>query len=717
MGVFTLGLMKGMGDRVVQHYDAQARAKAEQEKLDKQLENERKLAEFRAEKEKENLTFRVGAETQQQMATLAYQEQAATRQQSARIKEESAAKIAEKEAESARVFGVRALDGPKAGQIVSTDYDGQTRPLDFVEINERIEEMREEDPTRGIALPASYQISQPKTDKATEVRTPFATVTFTDQPIENGPLVERTAQFKPVDKDQFPNNPVSFAQANFLETVGTLSRNPALMKKLREEGPNGPHVKQILGGLKKYVTTKDFVKALSVGPSANKDGLVIANPFGVSAFKGSNFFDNEEDANFYELAILRPLVNASEDTVKRMRGVAKQIKYSYDASNNFIEPDSAKWKWATIDDPTGQKVLDPVDHQRAIEIGKLAGMSDLDILGIAGSTGKGEAVFDMLYDRREEFANVITRNDVGVILPTSNLQNFLTETLSESGIGNVDDQIRFVQAFMNAPAVTRPERVVSGASGELTIVGADASYKKMYGITPKEYAKRAQAAKRAKELATKAMELLQSGQADVTIVGSLIKTLGGAQDIGRSLANLAASYNFGSEEQQKQFLENSRQITEAVNKGGMIEGNKLLDLLSVQLGYALASAYQGGGEGRAISDADVKLGLQAAGLDRKLTSNNPGAISNLKAIISEMSKSEAVYRNYGIAQGKRDFEAVYMYDQMVSDRVQDLNTLAVQSLGRFGFKEEEQANVEVVEETTAPNGTKIKRVAKPAFAK
>ena len=177
MGVFTLGLMKGMGDRLVQHYDAQAKAQAEADKLEKQLENEKKIAEFKAEKERENLEFRTGAETQQQMATLAFQEQATLRQQAERIKAESAATIAEKEAESARIFGVRALDGPMAGQIVSTDYEGKTRPLDFVEINERIQQMREKDPTRGIALPASYQISQPKTDKATEVRLPFATVT------------------------------------------------------------------------------------------------------------------------------------------------------------------------------------------------------------------------------------------------------------------------------------------------------------------------------------------------------------------------------------------------------------------------------------------------------------------------------------------------------------------------------------------------------------
>jgi len=678
MNIFGLGFIRGASDQYVKSKAADAEAERDQAKLDKELENKRKIAKMEAAQERKNLEYKLTEEGKAAEKLKKMEITAEKERDTAKIKAERDADIFKKQEEQNRVFGVMAMEGPKAGSVVPTTYVGQTRPLTFEEVNARIGVLQKESPTGGIALPATWQYTTPKGKTGDEFNPVMGSLSWNQNMGEGMAPTPRVLNLRRDDPKTY-KNAEGVATGNFVGVVRQIASQPELVQQLMKEGPDGENMTQIRGALKQYVNSADFIKSLRSGPSANKDYLVVTNPFTSAGYGGSNFFRDPEQARWYEQNILKPLITGTEDEIRKMMGIPKEYNFEYDETNQMIVPNTKNWEWATSPDNMGNNQLDKTIHKDAVAVAKAAGKDDFDVLRVLGKSDKARSVLKKLPAKRQMIQSLLNRDENGRVNITTDLSTAITNELADANITNTRDQIEFVRLHLNGDKVEKPAKLRYGANELSTATASDEAYKKMYGITPADYQKKAMAAKRAADLATQAQGLIVDGYADATAVGRLIRVLGGAQDIATSLANLAGAFNLSDAESRARFQDNATQITQLVDAGGKVAGQNLLNLLRVQLGYQLASAYQGGGEGRSISDADVKMGLAAAGLDQRIGDTNIGAATNLESIANNMRKAEAVYSGYASTQSRADFEATYIYDNAYGGYAKDLTALIVKS--------------------------------------
>lgn len=714
MGVFGLGFIRGASDQYVKSKAADAEAEREQAKLDKELASKKALKEFELEKERENLQYKLTEEAKSAEKIKKMEIAAEEGRDVKKIQAQSAANIKEKQEQQNRVFGVMAMDGPSAGTVVPMGYSGQTRPLTFEEVNKRIGVLTSESPTGSIALPATWQYTTPKKGTTgSEFNPIMGTLSWNQNVGEGVPPVPRVLNLRRDDPKTY-KNAEGVATGNFVGTIRQIASQPELVKQLMAEGPDSENMTQIRGAIKQYVNSADFIKSLRAGPSANKDYLVVTNPFTSAGYGGSNFFRDPAEARWYEQNVLKPLITGTEEEVRKMMGIPPEYNFEYDETNQMIVPNTKQWEWATSPDGMGNNQLDKGIHKDAVALGKVSGKDDFDVLRIVGKSDKARSTLKKLPAKRQMIQALLNRDTNGRVNITTDLSTAITNEIADANIADVRDQIEFVRLHLDADKIEKPSKLRYGA-GELTTANAsDEAYKKMYGITPADYQKKAVAAKRAADLAEQARSLIVDGYADATAVGRLVRLLGGAQDIATSLSNLAGAFNLSDQESRDRFEKNATEITQIVNAGGKVAGQNLLRLLRVQLGYQLASAYQGGGEGRSISDTDVKMGLAAAGLDQELGDTNIGAATNLESIAANMRKAEAVYNAYGSTHTRADFEAAYIYDNAYGGYAKDLGALIVK--GTQGGMQPKVDPNKPVETKQAADGSTVEVLPDP-FAK
>jgi len=732
MNIFLAGMLKGGGDQFVRYKEAQAAQKARE----KELEAERN---FRTEERKAQQTFQAG---ESELTRQFQSEQTAEQAQNAQLlqwdqqdflldqethKTDEALRQAREEYQIK--MGDFALEGPLKGQIVHDPaYPFQTRPAtrgDYLRIGGG--EMKDygftvmPQGTIGTAITPSAKSgkgSSKEFDGIGEIVGTPATFDYrplgTDGKPSQASIPLNFNLYKPQDN----TNAQAIALARYSRLLDTLAK-PGFIDQIKNEAANGDTRNLVaLQNAMSSIPTRDFIASLATSGDS-KSGRRINNPFKKISLDA--YFPNEADRKWVAENVTGAITGLSRKNIGKLLGVAPELIQDYDAANVFFVPGTDKYGWA-MPELNGVAQLDKKGvWEPAAKVGNDAGMQDLTVIGtVSESTSPSDALkFISDPTERANFQKALsTARDpqTGVINVTNPvLREAVNRVVSNANGKTIEATVGFIRMMMKAPKVEQPETYTVGANEEIKINDFDERMKQNYGFSRKDYAKRGIAAQRVTDLAKLAHYLIVNKKADPTLVGNLKLAFRGVKDLAQGLSSLATEYQFESATARETFQENSSVLANILRKDPEdIDATSLLKVLRVQIGYAVAAAYQGGAEGRAISDADTQNGLKSSGLpeggmEMVFSGGRETAITNLKFLENSMQRDALIYTQYGKSLNQADFEATYIYDQSVS-RVRTLENMLVNMNSFPGEKEQQQQG----EEVTLPDGTKaIKK--KPKF--
>lgn len=254
----------------------------------------------------------------------------------------------------------------------------------------------------------------------------------------------------------------------------------------------------------------------------------------------------------------------------------------------------------------------------------------------------------------------------------------------------------------SAPAREMTEMVASPEGGKKPIWNV--TVKNYSGIDIEGARQRADSANQARKTIGTILELQEKLGARTDPIALLeLKIAGGLEAFGvvsGLLDNFSSALDssiiqgeVGSEEYKRnkqareETLNEISNLQKSLSRGGRIEANALARMLSLQLGYFMAGAVQGGGStGRNISDFDVRQNINALGIDSFATLT--AKRTNLLYLYDEMDQSYAIYDSYASSAGDiAQWQATQIYDDLMRGTHPDVGSL----LSRAGAITEKEA--------------------------
>ena len=407
---------------------------------------------------------------------------------------------------------------------------------------------------------------------------------------------------------------------------------------------------------------KALREALSVPSKDDKGNLVISNP--VDFYSISTMIPNEADQKFFMERVVAPSLGMGEQEIRRAMGVPDEISFTQDQVNNrIVIPNPENWEWATtIDEKTGKPRIRPEVYGTAMDVSKYSGYPLQQVLGIV-KDAKNPAMALKDISKTREMLNAGIYDSNGITMVTEDARKLVRSKLSENDLNNPEQGIQYVRTLIKDNPNARPSRIRMGSTGNMSFVYKNR--KENYGIDNKDAMQQAEAARKARAITDRMLELRSKGLGGVSLTSTFTRVAGGVQDIASALKELGSTYAFADPETEAAFYKNADEIAGYANMqmvtADSIQGQKLFDLLGEQLAYAMAAAYQGGGA-RTISDKDVAFQREVLGLTGLLASTT-GVEKNLQYIREEMDRTYAINNQYARSIDSEDFKAVYIYDQ------------------------------------------------------
>jgi hypothetical protein len=229
-----------------------------------------------------------------------------------------------------------------------------------------------------------------------------------------------------------------------------------------------------------------------------------------------------------------------------------------------------------------------------------------------------------------------------------------------------------------------------------------------YGMKPDEAMAQAQSAEKARKTIAVLLELQDMGARGDVIALARMKIAGAVEafgavsglldDLNATIEATPIQGELGSEEyvRNKEAREQTLNELSELKKnmstsedGSSIEAEALFRMLSLQLGYYMAGAVQGGGPtGRNISDFDVRNNVNAMQLDSIATKGSKRTI--LQYLYEEMDQTYAIANSYASSQHDfAKFRATQIYDQMVGGTHASVGSI-LQKVGLISPEEAEE---------------------------
>jgi len=171
------------------------------------------------------------------------------------------------------------------------------------------------------------------------------------------------------------------------------------------------------------------------------------------------------------------------------------------------------------------------------------------------------------------------------------------------------------------------------------------------------------------------------------VVSGLLDNFSSALDSSSIQGELGSEEYKRNKQAREETLNEISNLQKSLSRGGRIEANALARMLSLQLGYFMAGAVQGGGStGRNISDFDVRQNINALGIDSFATLT--AKRTNLLYLYDEMDQSFAIYDSYASSAGDiAQWQATQIYDDLMRGTHPDVGSL----LARAGAITEKEA--------------------------
>ena len=355
-------------------------------------------------------------------------------------------------------------------------------------------------------------------------------------------------------------------------------------------------------------------------------------------------------------------------------------------------------------DDSGQKKfrLIPEVKNLANEIAMFSGRSYLDVLSHATDSPDPINQMKRVAQIGPSMSKAIGVSPSKTMTLNPTQQEVLYDLIKHST--NPDEAISTIRSMMKEPPPLPPESIRKTDTGIAKPVWARTVGD--YGMKPDEAVAQAQSAEKARKTIAVLIELQDMGARGDVIALARMKIAGAVEafgavsglldDLNKTIDSTPIQGEVGSEEfirnkeAREQTLNELSELQKNINTsqdGSSIEAEALFRMLSLQLGYYMAGAVQGGGPtGRNISDFDVRNNVNAMQLDSIATKGSKRAI--LQYLYEEMDQTYAIANSYASSQHDfAKFRATQIYDQMVGGTHESVGSI----LQKIGLISEEEA--------------------------
>lgn len=635
MGLFTLGFLKGAADAYSTAKANEQQARTEAEKLREQREyEERKLAEERK--------YQEGVTAQEQLFKVGQDAQAAAVAEQAEI------------------------DKEKRRREAAAAYQEQISA----------------DPNAPMVLPSGYTLYQPpKPDKPTKT-TPSATFAWTD--LQTGEV----AMWEGPD--------LSKGTAGERAKLGVRSLRDAFGSKMeswydayrRGDENAESNIQNYIAAMSQYAG-KDLMDALStpaIDP-ANPKARAMLDPRAL--FSINAFTDRPEIREWYDNAVISPLIGIATDAFRNKYGIPKDAPLTPSLTSNgvpvLIAEPPQQWEYTKKEDPTSpEPKIDPVIAQTTKKISAFSGVPAPKVKQIANNfPGNAQQRMNTLKAKNQRLQEIIPtiRLPNGSIYVDPDNANAVNEVLNGM---SPDLGITLIRTAM-------PKQQSRGNTLMLTQGGVQENYldgkyvADKYGMDRKAVQTRWESANEAKLLAENMISVLQAG-GEAGMAYKITDVLSTGVNLMDSIRSAANKYVFNNPQLEQQFTKNTQDLESFLKMDALEQQknkNAIMGMLHEQLAFALAAAWQKGEGGRAISNEDVQAAK--AGLNvLVMSATNQSAIANLNYLRKEMDFNAAVFGKISAATTEDDLAAGIIYHRTMRPYHESINTF----MGHMGYVEE-----------------------------
>lgn len=453
----------------------------------------------------------------------------------------------------------------------------------------------------------------------------------------------------------------------------------------------------------------------------SNDGYrVLESP--VQVFQLANYLPNQQDRLYFSEQVFQPLLSLNADVVRQMNGVPADVELGYQVDPEtgrefWIVPPREKYSWATVADPRDatKKVINPAVEKNVISIAKGAQMPVLDILGVVTDFRKFDdkkaILQDLLFMQTQYKDGSVRYTSEGRMIPGESFQLDMEDRISGM---SVDNGINFVRATLPPPK-SKPTSEIVYKDGVATR-SVQKSYGKKYGRDPEVTGRRSDASRQAVRIIEQIQTLADQTPVQFGAKGQLIKITAGVKDLYSGigmLVNALTKAGVGIDESDAAALRDAANGLNAYEVGAEISADQVygpqgvLGILTEQLAFVVAGAFQGGAKGNNISNADVQAARNALSL-MDFFGNRQMSLAALEYLKQDMLVSADMNRRYTVADtDEHEFQAVYMYDQIIGGTYDSVAAMLADPNSPFngmGGTELQQAGRRTIRRVAVPTG-------------
>jgi hypothetical protein len=382
-----------------------------------------------------------------------------------------------------------------------------------------------------------------------------------------------------------------------------------------------------------------------------------------------------EVAERFATTVFPSLFGIGVDEIRKTFKVPKQVPVTYDQFTNTFQINEKVVKdsrWAIVEDPNSASgySYNPQIFATAREIAGYSGAKVVNVMAYAGTSANPEKRLNNIVKAKAVFGNSMTKNDRGFydVAPEFNKQVMpLIQNMSPK------DAIDFIRLTVPAeePEVATSFQIREGKPTPVYSKGM----KDVIGVTTTEARLRTESAERAARVMTDMRQLQDQFGVKEGGVGQLRVTIAGIADFLEDGVDLIQGYGKTGDPQndalRNEHVSELKTFAQKIRNGDQVGAQALFNMLSRHAAYYIAGAVQGGAQGRAISDFDVKNNAEAMQLDRFFAATD-GARINLEYLIEEMERTATIYRGYGYPRNAADIQATLIFEKMMGGRPTDL---------------------------------------------
>jgi hypothetical protein len=380
-----------------------------------------------------------------------------------------------------------------------------------------------------------------------------------------------------------------------------------------------------------------------------------------------------EVAERFATTVFPSLFGIGVDEIRKTFKVPKQVPVTYDQFTNTFQINEKvvnDSRWAIEKDPNGDWVYNPQIFAQGREIAGHSGTKVINVMTFAGTSSTPEKRLNNILNAKAVFGNTLVKDNSGLYRTTPAFNTAIIPLISNL---TEKDALQFLRLIVPA-GEGAPVR-----SFQMTEGSAKPIYSKLMndviGTTPEEARIRFENAERARQVMVDMRQLQEQFGVKEGGIGQFRVTIAGVADFLEAGVGLIQGYGKTGDPQndelRNEHISELKTFAQKIRNGDQVGAQALFNMLARHATYYIAGAVQGGAQGRAISDFDIKNNAEAMQLDRYFSATD-GAKINLEYLIDQMELYTTIYGAYMSPQNAEDLQATFLFEQVVRAQPNDI---------------------------------------------